>query len=96
MAALGLCCSALAFSSCGELGLLFVVVRRLLIAVLSLVAEARLWGAQASVVAACGSVAVAPGSWSTGSVVVAHGLICSVAYGICPDQESNQSNNPLH
>ena len=37
MAALGLrCCT---FSSCGERGLLFVVVRRLLIAVASLVAE---------------------------------------------------------
>ena len=41
-AALGLCCYAQAFSSCGELGLLFVVVCRLLIAVASLVAEHRL------------------------------------------------------
>ena len=39
MAALGLCCCARAFSSCGEWGLLFVVVRGLLIAVASLVAE---------------------------------------------------------
>ena len=39
MAALGLCCCARAFSSCGELGLLFVAVRRLLIAVASLVAQ---------------------------------------------------------
>ena len=38
LAALGLCC-AQAFSSCGERGLLFVMVRRLLIAVASLVAE---------------------------------------------------------
>ena len=37
-----LCCYAQAFSSCGELGLLFVVVCRLLIAVASLVAEHRL------------------------------------------------------
>ena len=39
MAALGLCCCAQAFSSCGERGLLFVAVRGLLIAVASLVAE---------------------------------------------------------
>ena len=38
-AALGLCCSTRAFSSCGEWGLLFVAVRRLLIAVASLVVE---------------------------------------------------------
>ena len=39
LAALGLCCCAWAFSSCGERGLLFVAVHRLLIAVASLVAE---------------------------------------------------------
>ena len=39
LAALGLRCCAQAFSSCGEQGLLFVVVRGLLIAVASLVAE---------------------------------------------------------
>ena len=39
LAALGLCCCARAFSSCGERGLLFVALRRLLIAVASLVAE---------------------------------------------------------
>ena len=39
MAVLGLCCCVWAFSSCGERGLLFVVVRGLLIAVASLVAE---------------------------------------------------------
>ena len=38
-AALGLRCCVRAFSSCGELGLLFVVVHGLLIAVASLVAE---------------------------------------------------------
>ena len=38
-AALGLHCCVWAFSSCGEWGLLFVAVRRLLIAVASLVAE---------------------------------------------------------
>ena len=39
LAVLGLRCSAQAFSSCGERGLLFVVVCGLLIAVASLVAE---------------------------------------------------------
>ena len=38
LAALGLPCCAGAFSSCGERGLLFVALRRLLIAVASLVA----------------------------------------------------------
>ena len=42
LAALGLCCCARAFSSCGERGLLFIAVRGLLIAVASLVAEHRL------------------------------------------------------
>ena len=41
LAALGLRCCARAFSSCGERGLLFVVVHGLLIAVASLVAEHR-------------------------------------------------------
>ena len=36
---LGLCCCARAFSSCGERGLLFIVVHRLLIAVASLAVE---------------------------------------------------------
>ena len=35
----GLCCCAWAFSSCGELGLLFVAVCRLLIVVASLAVE---------------------------------------------------------
>ena len=39
LAAFGLCYCARAFSSCGERGLLFVVVHVLLIAVASLVAE---------------------------------------------------------
>ena len=39
LAVLGLRCCVRAFSSCGERGLLFVVVRGLLIAVVSLVAE---------------------------------------------------------
>ena len=39
LAVLGLHCCAQAFSSCGEQGLLFIAVHRLLIAVASLVAE---------------------------------------------------------
>ena len=39
LAALGLCCCAWAFSSCGEQGLLFIAVRGLIIVEASLVAE---------------------------------------------------------
>ena len=39
LTALGLCCCVWAFSSCSERGLLLVAVRKLLIAVASLVAE---------------------------------------------------------
>ena len=42
LAALGLRCCVRAFSSCGERGLLFIVVHGLLIAMASLVAEHRL------------------------------------------------------
>ena len=42
LAVLGLCCCAWAFSSCSEQGLFFAVVRGLLIAVASPVAEHRL------------------------------------------------------
>ena len=59
---MGLCCCAQAFSSCGERGLLFVVVRGLLIAVASR-CRARALGVRASVVVAhrlssCGSRAL--------------------------------------
>ena len=40
------------------------------------------------------SVVVARGLWSAGSVVVAHGLSCSMACGIFPDRGSNPC--PLH
>ena len=50
LAALGLCCCAWAFSSCGERGLLFIAVHGLLIAVASLAAGSR---RTASVVVAC-------------------------------------------
>ena len=55
LAALGLCCCARAFSSCGEWGLLFVVVRGLLFAVASLVAE---HGLQAPGFRSCGAWAL--------------------------------------
>ena len=48
LAALGLRCCVRAFSSCGERRLLFVVVRGLLIAVASLVAEHGLWARRLS------------------------------------------------
>ena len=83
VAACGL--SLVVFSSCCEQGLLFVAVHGLLIAVASLVAESR--GVRASVVVACGL-------WSAGSAAVAHGLSCSVACEIFPDQGSNPC--PLH
>ena len=93
MAALGLSCCTRDFSSCGERGLLFVAVHRLLIAVASRCGAWAL-GARASVVVArrlssCGSQAL-----ECSSVVVAHGLSCSMACGIFPDQGSNLC--PLH
>ena len=51
LAALGLRCCTRAFSTCGEQGLLFVVVRRLLVAVASRF-RARALGTRASVVVA--------------------------------------------
>ena len=52
LAVLDLLCCVRAFSSCGEWGLLFVVVRGLLIVVASLAAEHGLSGVWASVVVA--------------------------------------------
>ena len=94
MAALGLCCCARAFSSCGERGLIFIVVCGLLIVVASLVGGARALGVQTSVVVACelsscGSLALERRLSSCG-----HGLSCSAACGIFPDQGSNRC--PLH
>ena len=54
MAALGLRCCTQALSSCGQRGLLFVAVRRLLIEVASLCCGARVLGVWASVVVAHG------------------------------------------
>ena len=69
------------FSSCREWELLFVAVYGLLTASGPLCA-ARARGERAS-------VAVVPGLWSTGSVVVTHGLTWSEARGIFLDQGSN-------
>ena len=54
LAALGLRCCAWAFSSCGERGLLFAAVRKLLTAVASLCCGARALGAWVSVIVAHG------------------------------------------
>ena len=54
LATLGLCCCARAFSSCGERGLLFVAVHRLLIVVASICCGARALGTWASVIVARG------------------------------------------
>ena len=73
------------FSGCGQRGLLL----RWLLLLRSTGSRCRLqqlWHA--------GSVVMACRLQSTGSVVVVHGLSCSVAYGIFPDQGSNP--RPLH
>ena len=82
-ATLSLRCCVRAFSNFSERGLLFVAVHGLLIAVASLVSEQGLTG-----FSSCGML------WHVGSVVVAHGLGCSEAYGIFPDQGLNPC--PLH
>ena len=62
LAALGLCCCTPAFSSCCEWGLLFIVVRGLLIAVAALLEEHQFQARGLQQL------------WHTGSVVVALGL----------------------
>ena len=94
LAALGLRCCMRAFSRCGERGLLFIVVRGLLIAVASLVVEHGLQARGLQQLWHSGSVVVARGLQSAGSAVVVHGLSCSAARGIFPDQGSNMC--PLH
>ena len=74
MAALGLRCCGLAFSSCGEWGLLFFAVP----------------ASHCSGFSCCGARTLG----ARASVVVAHGLSCSAACGIFPDQGSNLC--PLH
>ena len=69
---LSLCSCVWAFSSCGEWGLLFIAVRRLPIAVASLVADCTLHRCELQLLL------------HAGSVVVAHMLSCSMACGIIP------------
>ena len=82
VALLGLCCCVQAFSRRGEQGLLLLAVCGLLIVVASLVVEHRLW--------------VSGPHWlcHVGSLVVVHGLSCSPAREILPDQGLNPC--PLH
>ena len=94
MAVFGLHCCAQAFSSCGERGLLFVAVRRLLIVVASLVTQHGLQVCGLQQLWHVGSGVVARGLQSAGSVVVVHRLSCSAACGIFPDQGTNPC--PLH
>ena len=75
-------------------GLLFAAVRRLLVAVASLVAEHGLQGCGLQQLWHLDSVVVACRLQSSGSVIVVHGLSCSATYGIFPDQGSNPC--PLH
>ena len=79
LAVLGLSCCSQAFSSCGERGLLFIAVHRLLIAVASPVAEHRLQAHGLQQLWHVDSVVVVHGLQSSGSVVVTHGLNCSMA-----------------
>ena len=89
LAALGLHCCEWDFSSCGEWGLLFIAVLRLLIAVASFIVEHGLKGRGLQQLWHAGSVVVARELQSTGSVVVAHGLCCFAACGIFTGQGSN-------
>ena len=94
LAALGLRCCARAFSSCSEWELLFLAVCELLNVVASPVAEHGLQAHGLQQLQHPGSIVEACGLQSAGSVVVAHGLSCSTARGIFPDQGSNP--RPLH
>ena len=96
LVALGHCCCAWAFSGCSGWGLLFIEVLGLLIVRASR-CRAQALGSRTSGVAApwISSCSVQPsGLWASavqhaGPVVVAHGLSCSTAHGIFPDQGWN-------
>ena len=96
LAALGLCCCAQAFSSCGEQGLLLVAVRGLLVEVASLVAENGLQVRRLQQLCHVGSVVVGRRLQSAASVVVVYGLSCSAACGIFPDRGSNIGRQVLN
>ena len=72
LAALGLRCCVLAFSSCGKWRLLFVVVCGLLVEVASLVAEHRLWAHRLQQLWFAGSRVQAQQLWHTGLVAPWH------------------------
>ena len=94
MSALGLRCCAQAFSSCSKWGLLSLWCMGFSLQWLLLL---RSTVSRRTGFISCGtraSVVVARGFQSTGSVVVAHGLSCSMACGIFPDQGLNPC--PLH
>ena len=77
LVALGLCCCAQAFTSCGEQGRLTSGA-----ALPCVVAEHRLQAHRLQQLQHAGSVVAAPGLQSTGSIVVVHGLSCSATCGI--------------
>ena len=81
---MGLQCCAWAFSSCGERGLLCVVVPGLLIPVVSLVQALGLQEFQH-----VGSRVSTPRLQGTASIVGAHGLSCSPTCGMFLDRGSN-------
>ena len=79
MAVLGLCCCVGSSLAAARWDYTLIVAHGLLIAVVSLLPSSR----------HIDSVGVAPGLQSAGSVVAGHGLSCSAACGIFPDQRSN-------
>ena len=97
LAALGLCCYAPAFSSCGEQGFLPVVVHRLLIAVVSFVVGHRLWVHRFQCLWCVASAVVAHGPWSMWTLIaVVPGLVAShYVYHVqfCPFQSLDRTPN---
>ena len=85
MAALGLCCSAWAFSSCSEQGLLSS--HAVSTSHCSGFSYCRAHPLGHVGFSSCGSQA-----YSTGSITVVHGLHCSSVCGIFPDQGSNPAS----
>ena len=77
-------------SSCGQRGYPLAAVCGPLIAVASLVAEQGLLDAWTSVAADVGSVAVAPGCWSTGSEVRHLGLVAPWPEGSSQTRDRTQ------
>ena len=81
LVAVGLCCCMWAFSSCGELGLLFIAVHGFLLVVASPVVECRLQACRLQQFQHMGPVVMARGLQSLDPVFVAHTwaqLLCGV------------------